>query len=386
MLAWKAVSLAVVLALLPMSLAAGQGVQWQDDLQQAMAAAKESKRLVLVHFWKESCGPCVALDKRVFNQPTVAMAIQHQYVPVKVNTNDSPGVARAYGVTELPTDVVLTPEGQVVRQLSCPETPMEYMSQLRDVANAVARQPGDKYFQPVSAESPYGPAVNNAYSNLQLPPGPAASGPLASQPAAPGAATGRTPQNQPSAQRGGYAAAPSVQANPYASGAQQPAAPPLTAQAPPHQGRSVASAPTGSNAATGESPDEFPGLPPGVPPLGFDGYCTVTMKHELRWAKGDVKWGAVHRGRTYLFAGEEQRDEFLKNPDTYSPVLSGMDPVVALEENRATPGKRMFALEYLGQFYMFSSEDSMNRFWTNPEGYAQGVRQAMATGERSTVR
>src|SRR5690606_15960666 len=69
-------------------------------------------------------------------------------------------------------------------------------------------------------------------------------------------------------------------------------------------------------------------LPPGAPPLGFFGYCCVTMKENNDWQPGSVEWGAIHRGRTYLFRSQELRDKFLANPDSYAPVLAGADPVL----------------------------------------------------------
>ncbi|MEM6331009.1 MAG: hypothetical protein AAF790_12260 [Planctomycetota bacterium] len=142
-----------------------------------------------------------------------------------------------------------------------------------------------------------------------------------------------------------------------------------------------------AGAADGPSPalqaaavnDSMPAiqLPPNAPPLGFEGYCPVTMKRDWKWALGDTKWGAIHRGRTYLFATQADRQTFLADPDKYSPAMSGADPVLALETGKQTSGLRRYALEYQGKFYLFSSEQTLNKFWSNAEGYAQGVRQAM---------
>ena len=88
-----------------------------------------------------------------------------------------------------------------------------------------------------------------------------------------------------------------------------------------------------------------------------------------------MKWGAIHRGRTYLFADQAARDTFLAEPDKYSPALSGVDPVLAVETQQAVPGTREFAVEYEGQFYMFASEQSLKKFWSNAEGYAKGAER-----------
>ena len=103
------------------------------------------------------------------------------------------------------------------------------------------------------------------------------------------------------------------------------------------------------------------------------------MRSEWRWAKGDVKWGAIHEGRTYLFASEANRNEFLKSPLKYSPALAGADPVVAVEERRIQPGLREHAVDFEGRFYMFSSEESLNKFWTDAKTYSQGATRVAST-------
>ena len=70
-----------------------EAVHWHHDLESAKIVAKETKRLVLVHFWTPSCGPCMALDQNVFNQPGVASAIETQFVPVKLNADENSATA-----------------------------------------------------------------------------------------------------------------------------------------------------------------------------------------------------------------------------------------------------------------------------------------------------
>ena len=88
--------------------------------------------------------------------------------------------------------------------------------------------------------------------------------------------------------------------------------------------------------------------------------------------------GAFHRGRTYLFASESQRQKFLAAPDTYSPVFSGNDPVLILDENQEVAGSRKFGFEYRGAFYLFASKETMARFASEPDHYSTGVRLAMS--------
>ncbi len=106
-----------------------------------------------------------------------------------------------------------------------------------------------------------------------------------------------------------------------------------------------------------------PAIPPGCPPLAMEGNCPVTLMERRRWAQGHPSFGVVHRGRTYLFLGPQEREKFLADPDRYSPVLSGLDPVMLVDSNQAVPGKREFGVFGAdGRVYLFASEASLARF------------------------
>ena len=110
------------------------------------------------------------------------------------------------------------------------------------------------------------------------------------------------------------------------------------------------------------------------------------MKGTWQWIPGDVKWGAIHRGRTYLFAGQAQQQQFLAEPDQFSPVLSGADAVIAVDQQQRIDGRREHGLEYNGRFYLFSTEASLQQFSSNPERYAEAVRQAVTATPEKKVR
>lgn len=362
----------LLLAVSPAAFGQSEGVAWRTDLQAARAEAQQTGKLVLAHFWTESCGPCRKLDANVFAQPAVGMAISNEYVPVKINANQSPELAQAYGVTRVPTDAVLTPDGKLVKAFVSPATPMEYVgvvsrlaaayrTQLGGTYNAIAAQAPSPNANPVPTrpESPTQtpPALNEAYAQLM-----AAGSPVPTKP-------------QPSTEPQPTAAPPT--ANPYTNPAQvaQAPAPPQVRQSVPVTPEIPAKPQRPVVAATA------PKLPAGSPQLGFEGYCPVTLKTENRWAAGDTKFGAIHRGRTYLFTSAEAQGQFLASPDDYSPVLSGVDPVVAVDERRSVDGSRDFGVEYPasgGRFYLFSSEESLEKFWRDPSAYAQGAERVAA--------
>lgn len=127
-------------------------------------------------------------------------------------------------------------------------------------------------------------------------------------------------------------------------------------------------------------------LPPGAPPLGFDGYCPVSMRNSWKWVAGDPRYGVVHRGHTYWFAGPAEQKQFWTDPDRYTPALSGMDPVLKIDHQQDVPGKREHSLDYDGMFYMFASEATLQQFTANPQRYSTSVRQAMGIPRGRLVR
>ena len=114
----------------------------------------------------------------------------------------------------------------------------------------------------------------------------------------------------------------------------------------------------------------------GTMPLGMEGYCPVTLAEKGQWVEGRAQWGARHRGRTYLFAGESQQRAFLADPDRYAPALSGDDPVVAFDGGKSVPGQRRYGVTYQSRIYLFSSPETRTTFSSNPQRYTARVAVA----------
>jgi YHS domain-containing protein/thiol-disulfide isomerase/thioredoxin len=405
---------AVLFALYAPAMLHGQttGVAWRTNLDAAKIEAAQTGRLLLLHFYTQSCGPCKALDAAVLNQPQVGAAVEQSYVPVKIDAEASEAIARMFRIDRVPTEVVLTPEGRVVAVLSTPQVPDKYVEQLQDVATHVRSQ------TPNSGSSAPPAPVNSAYASL---------------PASVAANRTTTPPVVPQQQSNPYVAAPpSLQGQGAAS--QSESAPPISQQgvttadvnvatstpampnnAMPQSFRGAAGsvapsnvgtpgavaagagavaatttpsavAPSNAPATTVAGPSapagavrtQQPALPANSPPVAFDGCCPVTLKMQNKWEVGNTQFGAVHRGRTYLFVSDQQRQQFLADPDSYSPVFAGYDPVLLLDKQQSVPGTRRHGFRYGGAFYLFSTPETMARFKASPQVYAAGVRQAMA--------
>jgi YHS domain-containing protein/thiol-disulfide isomerase/thioredoxin len=329
--------------------AAQEPIQWQPSLEAAQRLAAQSNRLVLIHFWAPWCKPCLNMEKTVFSQEETGRALEANFVLVKLNADDSPSTAKMYQVSSLPTDVIITSNGRLVAAIQSPPTAAMYVAQMNRAADGfkqLNQSPHSGMVRTTTPQNPYGAAVTD----------PAQNGGAPAQAPAAMAATQPSTDHQYAefAQAGG--------------GAMVPAAAAAMSSAQSGQSPAAMSAP----AATTPAPAAAGGNP-----VGLDGFCPVTLIENKRWVQGDARWGAIHRGRTYLFANQEAQRRFLANPDAYSPVIQGNDPVLALDGRQAVAGHRAHGLIYEKRVYLFSSEDSLKQFQQNPKRYAAEIIQAM---------
>jgi len=128
-------------------------------------------------------------------------------------------------------------------------------------------------------------------------------------------------------------------------------------------------APAGAQVPRSEPPSAADRLP------GLNGYCPVELVENENWAPGDRRWAVMHHGRMYFLSGPQQHQQFLANPTRYCPVLSGMDPVLAIDENRQVPGRTEFCVMCDGRLYMFSGAYSLAKFRQNSKRYTTAVQQ-----------
>jgi len=139
----------------------------------------------------------------------------------------------------------------------------------------------------------------------------------------------------------------------------------------------LSSAPPTANIAAAAAP--YGAIQPPANPasqIGLQGNCPVTIADALKWTKGDPQFGAVHRGKTYLFASAAEQQKFLAAPDKYSPVLGGNDPVVMFHEGRYIAGTPALGAMYKKRMYLFSTPAAKTEFEANPTKYEQAVSVA----------
>jgi protein disulfide-isomerase len=339
-------------------------IPWMNDIRQAQQIAQQQQRPVLLHFYADWCAPCVRLEREVYPRPDIALAISSNYIPVKIDVQRSPDIARHFGVQSFPTDIVLDPAGRVLHRSVTPGDAGKYLQMLNELAGN--RNPPSPAGSPHAWNAAPAPQPNPYYTGGENPTPPAQS-PMASMPAAAG-------QAMP-----GYGGADGMPPG-YSS---NPTFPPQPSDAPVRQTSMTPTANPHHPWNAGPPPASPPSAPPAAEaPLALDGFCPVSLVTRESWQRGDARWGAIHRGRTYLFASEAFLGQFMADPDRYIPVLSGFDATRFVDYGESVEGKRRHGMWFRGKMYLFAAEDSLERFQRSPEYYAQQSHEIMMRGTR----
>ncbi len=96
------------------------GIRWERRFEDALKKARASHKPVIVDFWAQWCGWCHRLDKTTYVDPAV-VKLAEGFVAVKVNTEGDPretAVAIRYDVSNLPTIMVISPEGRPIARVN----------------------------------------------------------------------------------------------------------------------------------------------------------------------------------------------------------------------------------------------------------------------------
>ncbi|UCF66092.1 MAG: thioredoxin family protein, partial [Acidobacteriota bacterium] len=93
----------------------GGGVSWFDGtLEQALGAAREQNKLVLVECWASWCHSCHELDREVWSRADLARSLQREVVPIKAEVDRRLGrgteLAERFDVDGLPLVLLLDPD------------------------------------------------------------------------------------------------------------------------------------------------------------------------------------------------------------------------------------------------------------------------------------
>lgn len=365
--------------------AMSQNILWLGDLEHATALSLQTGRPILLHFEQPNCRGSQMSNQITFKHVEFIQAVYAHFIPVRINVLAKPALAKRFKITQTPTDIILDAEGKIIYRGITESNPVSYATKLATFGGISNPQQDtvniDLGFEVDTVD------FSTSQSNQQIAP----------------ATYPRTGQPQVNTPQPGYSAAPYQPAPQYQN--QQLPAPnqPLVSQQSELNGQPVQrgqALPPAYPQAHTQLPQQTRPMPesqrpgpmqPMVTPapaghpvqtkLGLDGFCPVSLS-ELNdgggnWVKGDPKYGIIHRGRLYFFAGQHQLNVFRKYPDKLAPIISGFDPVIFADQRQLVDGTRELGVSYKGRVFLFSNKRTLQQFWTAPERYAANAVAAM---------
>ncbi len=117
--------------------------EWAQDYDRAFAAAKETKRIVMVDVYTDWCGWCKKLDKDTFSDKGVGDKLTKDFVAVKLNPEKSPKgatLAKEFGVTGYPHIVFVDTTGAKVSEIIGYLPPGEFLKRLEMITDKATKK------------------------------------------------------------------------------------------------------------------------------------------------------------------------------------------------------------------------------------------------------
>ena len=123
--------------------------------------------------------------------------------------------------------------------------------------------------------------------------------------------------------------------------------------------------------------------------IALAGYDPVTLMNDQKLVPGRPDLVVKHDGRVFQFANEADRDQFRREPDSFTPVNGGRCPVSQVDRGDLQAGDPHWGVVYHGHLFLFKDPSDRDRFAKDPERYAGLDRSNRAScphcRERSTL-
>lgn len=87
---------------------------WMENLDEAMASAKDDGKQIFLYFEADWCGPCKKMDEWIWTDAEVVSELQAEYVGVKLDFDNEMEYVQHYKVSNLPYILLVDPASDTV--------------------------------------------------------------------------------------------------------------------------------------------------------------------------------------------------------------------------------------------------------------------------------
>lgn len=107
-------------------------IVWRQELEASLEAARSEERPVLVDFWATWCEPCRRMDRELWSRPEVVERVE-EFIPVRIDVDRRPDVARRFAIGTLPAVVVADGWAEVIGAIAGYRGPQAYLAMLQAI-------------------------------------------------------------------------------------------------------------------------------------------------------------------------------------------------------------------------------------------------------------
>ena len=94
-----------------------KGLQWHSDLNSAHEDSLKTNKPMLLVFHADWCGYCTKLEATTLAEPGMVKYVNTKFVPVHLDLDKEPKIARILEVKSIPCSVVLSPDADLLGKL-----------------------------------------------------------------------------------------------------------------------------------------------------------------------------------------------------------------------------------------------------------------------------
>jgi YHS domain-containing protein len=290
-----------------------ESIGWHEDYAAALEEARAGNRLLWIQFTGPWCPNCVRMERETFPSPPIVERARKSFVPLKLRSDLHEQLAVQFNLSGLPATVVVSPSREILSVHQGYLSPRELDTLLR-----TALLLGRKGESRSNADAPTR-TVTNSVNDRPL-----------------------SHDREPSLALLGYCPVSLVCQRKLVQGRSE--------HATEHLGRTYLLASADMSERFRNDPDRF------VP--ANDGFCPVSGIDRAAIMPGNPRWGVLYRSRLFVFAREEDRQQFMADPDRYALVDladSGFCPHCIRQSGLLVRGDPRLEIARGGRRYWFPS-------------------------------